>query len=154
MRKTTILVAMLMALMPLAWSQNKMLQWDDLMSRELYPQREAMSFIFAPDGKTVTYYKGGEYYGCDGTKEFKLTEDQQDWRKPKDNDPKLEERVELKEGNLYVDGTLVAMATMWCLAKVCIATNLASTEVSFGHPRPTSWPSTVWIKAWWRTIPS
>ena len=107
MRKTTILVAMLMALMPLAWSQNKMLQWDDLMSRELYPQREAMSFIFAPDGKTVTYYKGGEYYGCDGTKEFKLTEDQQDWRKPKDNDPKLEERVELKEGNLYVDGTLV-----------------------------------------------
>jgi dipeptidyl-peptidase-4 len=80
------------------------------MDRGLYPQREMMSFIFAPDGKTVTYYKGGEdkgYYGFDGKKEFKLSEKQQDWRKPKDNDPKLEERVELKEGNLYVDGKLV-----------------------------------------------
>lgn len=93
-----------------AFSQEKLLQWDQLMDRSLYPQREAMSFIFAPDGKTVTYYKGGEdkgYYGFDGKKEFKLTEEQQDWRKPKNHDPKQEERVELKEGNLYVDGNLV-----------------------------------------------
>ena len=91
-------------------AQEKLLQWDQLMDRGLYPQREMMSFIFAPDGKTVTYYKDGEdkgYYGFDGKKEFKLSEKQQDWRKPKDNDPKLEERVELKEGNLYVDGKLV-----------------------------------------------
>ena len=93
-----------------AFSQERLLQWDQLMDRSLYPQREMMSFIFAPDGKTVTYYKGGEdkgFYGFDGKKEFKLTETQQDWRKPKDNDPKQEERVELKEGNLYVDGNLV-----------------------------------------------
>ena len=93
-----------------AFSQEKLLQWDQLMDRSLYPQREAMSFIFAPDGKTVTYYKGGEdkgYYGFDGKKEFKLTEEQQDWRKPKNHDPKQEERVEMKEGNLYVDGNLV-----------------------------------------------
>ncbi len=90
-----------------AFSQEKMLQWDQLMDRSLYPQREMTSFIFAPDGKTVTYYKGKELYGFDGKKEFKLTEAQQDWRKPKNNDPKLEERVELKEGNLYVDGKLV-----------------------------------------------
>ena len=93
-----------------AFAQERMLQWDQLMDRGLYPQREMMSFIFAPDGKTVTYYKGGEdkgYYGFDGKNEFKLSEKQQDWRKPKDNDPKLEERVELKEGNLYVDGKLV-----------------------------------------------
>lgn len=94
-----------------AFSQEKKnLQWDQLMDRNLYPQRGMMSFIFAPDGKTVTYYKGGEdkgYYGFDGKKEFKLTEAQQDWRKPKDNVSKLEERVELKEGNLYVDGNLV-----------------------------------------------
>ena len=87
---------------------KKMLQWDQLMDRDLYPKREAMSFIFAPDGKTVTYFKGGELYGFDGKKEFKLeTEAQRDWRKPKSHDPKLEERVELKEGNLYVDGKLV-----------------------------------------------
>ena len=90
-----------------AFAQGKMLEWDQLMDRSLYPQREAMSFIFAPDGKTVTYYKGGEVYGFDGKKEFELTEAQRDWRKPQNHDPKLEERVEKKEGNLYVDGTLV-----------------------------------------------
>ena len=88
-------------------AQDKLLQWDQLMDRSLYPRREMMSFIFAPDGKTVTYYKGGEVYGFDGKKEFKLTEAQQDWRKPQNHDPKREERVELKEGDLYVDGHLV-----------------------------------------------
>ncbi len=90
-----------------AFSQDKLLQWDQLMDRSLYPQREAMSFVFAPDGKTVTYYRDKELYGYDGKKEFKLTEAQQDLRKPQNHDPKLEERVELKEGNLYVDGNLV-----------------------------------------------
>ncbi len=91
-----------------AFSQEKLLQWDQLMDRSLYPQREMSSFIFAPDGKTVTYYKDKELYAFDGKKEFKLeTEAQRDWRKPKDNNSKLEERVELKEGNLYVDGNLV-----------------------------------------------
>ncbi|MBP5190075.1 MAG: DPP IV N-terminal domain-containing protein, partial [Bacteroidales bacterium] len=90
-----------------AFSQEKLLQWDQLMDRNLYPKREAVSFIFAPDGKTVTYYKDKELYGFDGKKEFKLTDAQKDWRKPANNDPKLEERVEKKEGNLYVDGHLV-----------------------------------------------
>ena len=91
-------------------AQEKLLQWDQLMDRGLYPQREMMSFVFAPDGKTVTYYKDGVdkgYYGFDGKKEFKLTEAQQDWRKPVKHNPKQEERVELKEGSLYVDGKLV-----------------------------------------------
>lgn len=90
-----------------AFAQERLLQWDQLMDRNLYPQREAMSFIFAPDGKTVTYYKGGEVYGFDGKKEFKLTDAQQDWRKPQNHDPKLEGRVEKKDGNLLVDGKLV-----------------------------------------------
>ncbi len=109
MRKILLTLAAVMCAATMM-AQEKLLQWDQLMDRSLYPQREMMSFIFAPDGKTVTYYKGGEdkgYYGFDGKKEFKLSEKQQDWRKPKDNDPKLEERVELKEGNLLVDGKLV-----------------------------------------------
>ena len=90
-------------------AQDKLLQWDQLMDRSLYPQREMTSFIFAPNSKTVTYYKGGELYAFDGKKEFKLeTEAQRDWRKPQNNDPKFEERVEIKEGSLYVDGKLVA----------------------------------------------
>ena len=88
-------------------AQDKLLQWDQLMDRNLYPKREASSFIFAPDGKVVTYFRDGEQYGFDGKKEFKLTKAQQEWRKPQKNDPKLEERVETKEGNLYVDGKLV-----------------------------------------------
>ena len=109
MRKILLTLAAVMCAATMM-AQEKLLQWDQLMDRSLYPQREMMSFIFAPDGKTVTYYKGGEdkgFYGFDGKKEFKLSEKQQDWRKPKDNDPKLEERVELKDGNLYVDGKLV-----------------------------------------------
>ena len=109
MRKILLTIAVLLVA-GTAFAQDKMLQWDQLMDRSLYPQREMVSFIFAPDGKTVTYYKHGEdkgYYGFDGKKEFKLTDAQLDWRKPKDNDPKLEERVEKKDGNLYVDGKLV-----------------------------------------------
>ena len=109
MRKILMTLAVLL-IAGTAFSQERLLQWDQLMDRSLYPQREMMSFIFAPDGKTVTYFKGGDdkgFYGFDGKKEFKLSEAQQDWRKPKDNDPKQEERVELKEGNLYVDGKLV-----------------------------------------------
>ena len=107
MRKILITMAVLL-MAGTAFSQEKLLQWDQLMDRSLYPQREMSSFIFAPDGKTVTYYKDKELYAFDGKKEFKLeTEAQRDWRKPKDNNSKLEERVELKEGNLYVDGKFV-----------------------------------------------
>lgn len=106
MKKIFFTIAVLL-LAGTAFAQDKLLQWDQLMDRNLYPKREAMSFIFAPDGKTVTYYKGGEQYGFDGKKEFKLTEAQQEWRKPQNNDPKLEERVEKEDGNLYVDGKLV-----------------------------------------------
>ena len=106
MKKILLTLAVLL-MAGAAFAQGKLLEWDQLMDRNLYPQREAMSFIFAPDGKTVTYYKAGEAYGFDGKKEFKLTEAQLDLRKPRNNDPKLEERVEKKEGNLYVDGKLV-----------------------------------------------
>ena len=106
MKKIVLTLAALMCAATMM-AQEKLLQWDQLMDRNLYPKREAVSFIFAPDGKTVTYYKGKELYGFDGKKEFKLTDAQKDWRKPANNDPKLEERVELKEGNLYVDGKLV-----------------------------------------------
>ena len=108
MKKRMLYLALLLAVMPMAMAQNKMLQWDQLMDRDLYPKREMASFIFAPNTNTVTYSKDGEFYGFDGKKEFQLTDAQKDWRKPQGNNPKLEERVELKEGNLYVDGKLVA----------------------------------------------
>ncbi len=108
MKKRILYLALLLAVMPMAMAQNKMLQWDQLMDRDLYPKREMSSFIFAPNTNTVTYSKGGEFYGFDGKKEFLLTDAQKDWRKPQNHNSKHEERVELKEGNLYVDGKLVA----------------------------------------------
>ena len=109
MRRIVFLVFLVLFELGAAMAQDKLLQWDQLMDRSLYPQREMTSFIFAPNSKTVTYYKGGELYAFDGKKEFKLeTEAQRDWRKPQNNDPKFEERVEIKEGSLYVDGKLVA----------------------------------------------
>ena len=67
--KKILTIAAVLLFAGTAFSQGKLLQWDQLMDRNLYPQREMMSFIFAPDGKTVTYYKGGEdkgFYGFDG----------------------------------------------------------------------------------------
>ena len=65
MKKILLTLAVLL-MAGTAFAQGKLLEWDQLMDRNLYPKREAMSFIFAPDGKTVTYYKGGEQYGFDG----------------------------------------------------------------------------------------
>ena len=107
MKKSLFLFSALCMAVSLLPAQDRLLQWDQLMDRNLYPQREAMSFIFAPNSDVVTYYKDGKYYKFDGKRESELTEKESDLRKPQNHDPKLEERVELKEGNLYVDGNLV-----------------------------------------------
>ena len=89
-------------------AQERMLKWNQLMSRDLYPKRDAMSFVFAPNSDHVTYYRGDKCYMFDGKKEVELTTDKDmDMRKPQNHNPKLEERVEKKDGNLYVDGRLV-----------------------------------------------
>ena len=106
MKRVLTTVAVLM-FVGTVFSQEKLLQWDQLMDRSLYPQRAAMSFIFAPDDKTVTFYRDKEAYGYDGGKEFVLSEEQLNWRKPSGTDSRREERTELKDGNLYVDGKLV-----------------------------------------------
>ena len=107
MKKSLFLFSALCMAVSLLPAQDRLLQWDQLMDRNLYPQREAMSFIFAPNSDVVTYYKDGKYYKFDGKRESELTEKESDLRKPQNHGPKLEERVELKEGNLYVDGNLV-----------------------------------------------
>ena len=107
MKKSLFLFSALCMAVSLLPAQDRLLQWDQLMDRNLYPQREAMSFIFAPNSDVVTYYKDGKYYKFDGKRESELTEKESDLRKPQNHDPQLEERVELKEGNLYVDGNLV-----------------------------------------------
>lgn len=106
MRKILLTLAAVMCAATMM-AQEKLLQWDQLMDRSLYPQREMVSFLFAPNSDVVTYFKDGEYYKFDGKRESKLTPKEMDLRKPQDNSAQLEERAQVKEGNLYVDGKLI-----------------------------------------------
>ncbi len=89
-----------------AFAQDKLLQWDQLMDRNLYPQREMRGFTFVPGTDKVMYLKDTAYMLFDGKKERSMTAAEREqfkslvW-------PEQTDRVEKKEGNLYVDGKLV-----------------------------------------------
>lgn len=89
-----------------AFAQNKLLQWDQLMDRNLYPQRPMRGFTFVPGTNKVMYLEDTAYMLFDGKKERSMTAAEREqfkslvW-------PDQTDRVEKKEGNLYVDGKLV-----------------------------------------------
>ena len=89
-----------------AFAQNKLLQWDQLMDRNLYPQRPMRGFTFVPGTNKVMYLEDTAYMLFDGKKERSMTAAEREqfkslvW-------PEQSDRVEKKEGNLYVDGKLV-----------------------------------------------
>lgn len=89
-----------------AFAQNKLLQWDQLMDRNLYPQRQMRGFTFVPGTNKVMYLKDTAYMLFDGKKERSMTAAEREqfksliW-------PDQKDRVEKKDGNLYVDGKLV-----------------------------------------------
>jgi len=89
-----------------AFSQEKLLQWDQLMDHSLYPQREMRGFTFVPGTNNVMYLKDTAYMLFDGKKERAMTAKEREMFKEK-MQPAKDERVEKKEGNLYVDGKLV-----------------------------------------------
>ncbi len=89
-----------------AFAQNKLLQWDQLMDRNLYPQRPMRGFTFVPGTNKVMYLEDTAYMLFDGKKERSMTAAEREqfkslvW-------PEQSDRVEKKEGNLYVDVKLV-----------------------------------------------
>ncbi len=89
-----------------AFAQNKLLQWDQLMDRNLYPQRPMRGFTFVPGTNKVMYLEDTAYMLFDGKKERSMTAAEREqfknlvW-------PEQSDRVEKKEGDLYVDGKLV-----------------------------------------------
>ena len=89
-----------------AFSQEKLLQWDQLMDHSLYPQREMRGFTFVPGTNNVMYLKDTAYMLFDGKTERAMTAKERGMFKEK-MQPAKDERVEKKEGNLYVDGKLV-----------------------------------------------
>ena len=89
-----------------AFAQDKLLQWDQLMDRNLYPQRQMRGFTFVPGTDKVMYLKDTAYMLFDGKKERSMTAAEREqfkslvW-------PDQTDRVEKNDGNLLVDGKLV-----------------------------------------------
>ena len=105
MKKVLMTLAVLL-MAATAFAQNKLLQWDQLMDRNLYPQRPMRGFTFVPGTNKVMYLEDTAYMLFDGKKERSMTAAEREqfknlvW-------PEQSDRVEKKEGNLYVDGKLV-----------------------------------------------
>ena len=87
-------------------AQDKLLQWSQLMDRSLYPQREMRAFTFVPGTNNVMYLKDTAYMLFDGKKERTMTAAERTMFRNMTR-PQREERVETKDGNLYVDDILV-----------------------------------------------
>ncbi len=107
MRKSILFITLLLAFIPAAFSQNKNLQWDQLMDRNLYPQRAMRGFTFLPGTDLVVYYKDTTRLVFDGKKERPLNVKElkqlESMKQAKANGS----NVELKDGNLHVNGKLV-----------------------------------------------
>ena len=105
MKKTLLILAVLL-MAGTAFAQGKLLEWDQLMDRNLYPQRQMRGFTFVPGTNKVMYLKDTAYMLFDGKKERSMTAAEREqfkslvW-------PDQSDRVEKEEGNLYVDGKLV-----------------------------------------------
>jgi len=86
--------------------EKKLLQWDQLMDRGLYPQREMRGFTFVPGTDKVMYLKDTTYKLFDGKNERAMTASEKEQFLGIVR-PEKKERVEKKEGSLYVDGKFV-----------------------------------------------
>lgn len=105
MKKILLTVAVLM-FMGTAFSQGKLLQWNQLMDYKLYPQRAIHGYMFNPGNDNLMYKRDTLYMVFDGKIERTMTDDERDtYTATSMYVPS--ERVETKEGCLYVDGTLV-----------------------------------------------
>ncbi len=106
MKKLFVLMAAVMCAATMM-AQEKLLQWDQLMDRSLYPQREIRKFQFLPGSDKVTYNRGGDPLIFDGKQERALNaKELKIWESMElplaDGDG-----IEKKDGNLYVEGKLV-----------------------------------------------
>lgn len=105
MKKILLTLAVLL-MAGTAFAQDKLLQWDQLMDRNLYPQRPMRGFTFVPGTDRLMYLEDTAYMLFDGKKERAMTAAEREqfkslvW-------PDQKDRVEKKDGNLYVDGKLV-----------------------------------------------
>ena len=107
MKKILTILAVLLCMGTAFGQGKKLLQWNDLMNYKLYPQREMRGFAFLPGTDKVSYTKDGETYIFDGKQERKPTAKETAIIEAKEQSSTADNRVEKKDGNLYVDGKLV-----------------------------------------------
>ena len=110
MKKILLTLAVLL-MAGTAFAQGKLLEWDQLMDRNLYPQRPMHSFTFVPGTDKVVYActEGDPYHIFDGKRD-RVIETQGEMEKLLgmiNERPEKKERVTFEKGNLYVDGKLV-----------------------------------------------
>ena len=104
--KKIFMFAVVLLCMGTAFAQERLLQWDQLMDRSLYPKREARGFMFVTGSDKVMFMKDTAYLLFDGKKERSMTADEKDtYTATSMYVPN--ERNEIKDGCLYVDGKLV-----------------------------------------------
>ena len=106
--KKLVLITLALASAALATAQGKLLQWDQLMSRELYPQRAMWGFQFVPGSGKVVYHTVDGLRLFDGKKEVSVTQEEVSRMMGVGTQPRANERVEKRDGSLYVDGRMVA----------------------------------------------
>ena len=87
-----------------AFAQERLLQWDQLMSRELYPQRPMRGFRFVPGTSKVVYNTDEGLRLFDGKRETAISREESGRLL---GDTAELHSVDKKDGNLYVDGLLV-----------------------------------------------
>ena len=108
MRKILMIAALLLVLTD-AYSQQKVLRWDELMDYKYYPQRSMRGFVFKPETNSVMYTLDGVHWLYDGVEQRELTYDEEEYYKEQTK-PAVEKRAKVKDGDLYVDNKLVDTA--------------------------------------------
>ncbi|MBR1549551.1 MAG: DPP IV N-terminal domain-containing protein [Bacteroidales bacterium] len=103
MKKTLLTLAVLL-MAGTAFAQERLLQWDQLMDRDLYPQRPMRGFTFVPGSDKVLYNTNEGLRLFDGKKETSISREETERLLGLEAKP---HNAELEEGNLYVDGKLV-----------------------------------------------
>jgi dipeptidyl-peptidase-4 len=106
MKRIFMFAAVLLCVGTVFGQEKKLLQWDQLMDRGLYPQREMRGFTFVPGTDKVMYLKDTTYMLFDGKNERAMTASEKEQFLGIVR-PEKKERVEKKEGSLYVDGKFV-----------------------------------------------
>ncbi len=103
MKKISLILAAVLCTATMM-AQEKLLQWDQLMDRSLYPQREMWGFRFIHNSDKVVYNTKDGLFLFDGKKATAISREETERLLGVETEL---HSVDTKDGDLYVDGLLV-----------------------------------------------